>query len=123
MGGTVVRTIRRAEAGAIGALARLGVEAVHDAQGRSGLRQPYMRPVWRGAQVAGSAVTALCHPGDTWMIQLGDDPSFLQESSLNELAFIRRSVRKPVTARKLNRDIEVQILMSIGMHLRLPAAT
>ena len=70
MNGTVVRNIHRADPAALAILERLGVSTVHEAQGRSGLMQPYMRPVWRGARIAGSAVTALCHPNDNWMIHV-----------------------------------------------------
>jgi len=70
MNGIAVRTIRRADAGAIGRPEQLGVATVHEAQGRTGLMQPTLRPVWRGARIAGSAVTALIHPGDNWMIHV-----------------------------------------------------
>jgi len=65
---TIVRTIARADPQAIGRLRTCGVATVHEAQGRSGLLRPCMRPVFSGARAAGSAVTVLCAPGDNLMI-------------------------------------------------------
>ena len=68
--GVVYRRIERADRRATEALAPLGSATVHEAMGRVGLMRPYLRPIYAGAQVAGTAVTVLLHPGDNWMLHV-----------------------------------------------------
>jgi 4-hydroxy-4-methyl-2-oxoglutarate aldolase len=68
--GIVKRNIIRADREAVHRLAPFGSATVHEAMGRIGLMKPYMRPIYPGAQVSGTAVTVLLHPGDNWMLHV-----------------------------------------------------
>ncbi len=68
--GIVKRNIQRADAAAVDKLSRFGVATVHEAMGRVGLMRPYMRPIYAGAHLCGTAVTVLMHPGDNWMMHV-----------------------------------------------------
>jgi 4-hydroxy-4-methyl-2-oxoglutarate aldolase len=68
--GIVKRNIVRADPAAVEKLARFGVATIHEAMGRLGLMKPYIRPIYTGAHVCGTAVTVLLHPGDNWMMHV-----------------------------------------------------
>ncbi len=70
---TIVRKIWRPDADAVRTLQQLGVATVHEAQGRSGLMRPYIRPIYTTAKAAGPAVTVSCQPGDNLMIHAALD--------------------------------------------------
>ncbi|MGL1834503.1 4-carboxy-4-hydroxy-2-oxoadipate aldolase/oxaloacetate decarboxylase [Rhodocyclaceae bacterium SMB388] len=68
--GIVKRNIVRADKATVDKLSRFGVATIHEAMGRVGLMKPYLRPVYAGARLCGTAVTILLQPGDNWMLHV-----------------------------------------------------
>ena len=68
--GIVKKNIVRADRAAVETLSRFGVATIHEAMGCVGLMKTYMRPIYTGAHVCGTAVTVLLQPGDNWMMHV-----------------------------------------------------
>ena len=68
--GVVYRNFERADSAVAQKLGALGSATVHEAMGRVGLMQPYIRPIYPRAQASGTVVTVLLQPGDNWMMHV-----------------------------------------------------
>jgi 4-hydroxy-4-methyl-2-oxoglutarate aldolase len=66
----VVTHTPRTDERIVAGFAELGVSTVHEAQGRTGLLAPRLRPIYRPAKIAGNALTCEVAPGDNWTLHV-----------------------------------------------------
>ncbi|PID48286.1 MAG: 4-carboxy-4-hydroxy-2-oxoadipate aldolase/oxaloacetate decarboxylase [Proteobacteria bacterium] len=68
--GVGIKNIKRASKKTIKELEGFGSATVHEANKRAGQLKPYLRPIYKGKRIAGSAITVLLQPGDNWMLHV-----------------------------------------------------